>query len=182
MDIRLSVMDRLVAFRLTRGMTTNPILIVTAAASVSSAAVGGLFFAFSAFVMRGLDRTGPIDAITAMRGINAEAERNAPLLVLLFGSALLALTAGIMAAVQWRQGSGYAVAGAAFALVAVVVTIACNVPLNNHLAGLNVTGLSSADVPREWQSYFGTWTAWNHVRTVSPLIGSVLLLVGLRCR
>jgi uncharacterized membrane protein len=91
MDVRLSAMDRLALSRLTADMTTNPVPIVTAAASVSSAAVGGLFYAFSAFVMRGLDRTGPVDAITEMRGINAEAERNAPLLGLLFGSALLAL-------------------------------------------------------------------------------------------
>jgi uncharacterized membrane protein len=53
--------------------------------------------------MHGLDRTGPVDAITAMRGINAEAERNAPLLVSVFGSALLALAAGTIAVVQWRQ-------------------------------------------------------------------------------
>jgi uncharacterized membrane protein len=74
------------------------------------------------------------------------------------------------------------VAGGVFALVAVVVTIACNVPLNNHLAGLDVTGLSAADAQLEWQAYFGPWTAWNHVRTVAPLIGSVLPVVGLRCR
>jgi uncharacterized membrane protein len=183
MDIRLLAMDRLEQSRLTADMTTNPFPIVTAAAAVSSAAAGGLFYAFSAFVMRGLDRTGPVDAITAMRGINAEAETNAPLLALLFGSALLALIAGIIAVVQWRQqGSGYVVAGGGFALVAVVVTIACNVPLNNHLAGLDVTGLSAADAQLEWQAYFGPWTAWNHVRTVAPLIGSVLLVVGLRCR
>jgi uncharacterized membrane protein len=130
-------------------MGTNPFLIVAAAAAVSAAAVGGLYYGFSAFVMRGLDRTGPVDAITAMRGINAEAERNAPLLVLVFRSALLALAAGIIAVVQWRQqGSGYVVAGAVFALVATVVTVACNVPLNNHLAGIEVGGLSAADALR----------------------------------
>src|ERR1700757_1293647 len=108
MDIGLSAMDRLGSGRLTTSMTTNPFLIVTAAASITSAAVGGLFYAFSAFVMRGLDRTGPVDAITAMRGINAEAERNGPLLVLLFGSALLAIVAGVIAVAQWRQpGSGF---------------------------------------------------------------------------
>ena len=116
-------------------------------------------------------------------GINAEAERNAPLLVLVLGSALLALAAGIIAVVQWRQqGSGCVVAGAVFALVPTVVTVACNVPLNNHLAGVEVGGLSAADALREWQAYLGPWTAWNHVRTVAPLIGAVLLLVGVRCR
>jgi uncharacterized membrane protein len=164
-------------------MTTHPFVVVTAAAAVTSAAVGGVFYAFSAFVMRGLDRTGPLTAITAMRGIDAEAERNGPLLLLLVGSALLAVIAGIVAAVQWRQpGSWYVLAGAVLAVAALVVTVAFNVPLNNHLAGLDVNGLSAADALHEWQSYFSTWTAWNHVRTVAPLIGSVLLLVGLGVR
>jgi uncharacterized membrane protein len=73
-------------------------------------------------------------------------------------------------------------ASGVFALVAVVVTIACNVRLSSHLAGVDVTGLSTADAQREWQAYFGPWTTWNHVRTVAPLIGSVLLAVGLRYR
>src|ERR1700745_1296622 len=151
-------------------MTTNPFLIVAAAASVSAAAVGGLYYAFSAFVMRGLDRSGPVNAITAMRGINAEAERNAPLLVLVFGSALLALAAGIIAVIQRRQqGSGYVGAGAVLALVAIVGTVACNVPLNTHLAEVDVGGHSAADALREWHAYLGPWTAWNHVRTVAPL-------------
>jgi uncharacterized membrane protein len=181
-------MDRLGSGRLTAGMTTNPFMIVTAAASITSAAVGGLFYAFSAFVMRGLDRTGPVDAITAMRGINAEAEKNGPLLVLLIGSALLAIATGIFAVVQWRQsGSAFVLAGAVCAVTALVVTVAFNVPLNNHLAAVDVTRSSlstgsPSDALREWQSYLSTWTAWNHVRTVAPLIGSVLLLVGLRGR
>ncbi|MDT5011395.1 MAG: hypothetical protein QOH57_3012 [Mycobacterium sp.] len=176
-------MERLAAVGFTGPMTTNPLLIATTAASITSAAVGGVFYAFSAFVMRGLDRTGPLDAITAMRGINAEAERNAPLLVLLFGSALLALVAGVVAAAQWRQaGSGFVIAGAVCALAAVVVTIAFNVPLNNHLAGVDPTALSLTEAAHEWQSYLSSWTAYNHVRTGAPLLGSVLLLTGLRLR
>ena len=62
-------------------MTTSPVLILATTAAVCSAAVGGLFYAFSTFVMRGLDRTEPTDAITAMRGINAEAQGNAPVLL-----------------------------------------------------------------------------------------------------
>ena len=75
-------------------MITSPVLVLTTAAAIGAAAVGGLFYAFSSFVMRGLDRTGPIAAITAMRGINAEAQANGVFLALFFGSALLALAVG----------------------------------------------------------------------------------------
>jgi uncharacterized membrane protein len=161
-------------------MSTSPYVIATAAAAVTSAAVGGLFYAFSTFVMKGLDRTEPVQAITAMRGLNAEAQTNAPFLALFVGSALLALGAGVAAAVRLTQpGSGCVLAGAALGLVAFVVTMAFNVPLNNRLDALDPNGLSGADALRDWQAYLGPWTTWNHVRTVAPLAGSVLMLIGL---
>ncbi|MDT5312860.1 MAG: hypothetical protein QOE74_1880 [Mycobacterium sp.] len=176
-------MDRLACQRLTEPMTTSPYLIATAAAAVTSAAVGGLFYAFSTFVMKGLDRADPVAAITAMRGINAEAQANTPFLLLFVGSALLALGVGIAAAVKWSQpGAGYVLAGAALGLVAFIVTMAFNVALNNQLDAVDPSGLSATDALREWQTYLNPWTAWNHVRTAAPLLGSALMLVGLRCR
>lgn len=174
-------MDRLKAAGLTEPMTTSPYLIACAATAVSSAAVGGLFYAFSTFVMKGLDRTEPTDAITAMRGINAEAQANAAFLVLFVGSTLLALAVGAIALFRLSQpGTGYVLAGAGLGLVAFVVTMAFNVPLNDRLAAVDPSGLSAADALREWQAYLTPWTAWNHVRTVAPLLGAALILVGLR--
>jgi uncharacterized membrane protein len=69
-----------------------------------------------------------------------------------------------------------------FTILAAVITVAFNVPLNNHLATLNPEGLSVGDAAREWQVYFSTWTAWNHARAVTSFIGAALLLVGLRYR
>jgi uncharacterized membrane protein len=164
-------------------MSTSPFLVLTSAAAIGAAAVGGLFYAFSTFVMRGLDRTDATDAITAMRGINAEAQANAPFLVMFFGSTLLAVAVGVMAALQLRQpGSGYLLAGAISTILAAVITIAFNVPLNNQLDALDLAGLSPGEAVAQWQAYLGPWTAWNHVRTVAPLVGSVLLLTGLRYR
>lgn len=164
-------------------MTTSPVLILATTAAVGSAALGGLFYAFSTFVMRGLDRTGPGDAITAMRGINAEAQGNAPFLALFFGSALLALAVGVVAAARLRQpGGGCLLAGAVLAIVAMVVTVAFNVPLNDRLAELDPATLTATDAAREWQHYLGPWTAWNHVRTVAPLLGAALMLLGVRYR
>jgi uncharacterized membrane protein len=176
-------MDRLVASSLTGLVTSSPHLIATAAAALASATVGGLFYAFSTFVMSGLDRTDPAEAIAAMRGINAEAQVNAPFLMLFVGSALLAIGVGVMAVLRLAQpGSGYVLAGAALGLAAFVVTMAFNVPLNNRLDALDPSGLSAADALREWQAYSTSWTAWNHVRTAAPLLGSALMLLGLRCR
>ncbi|KQY07432.1 hypothetical protein ASD37_15530 [Mycobacterium sp. Root135] len=164
-------------------MSTSPYLIATAAAAVTSAVVGGIFYAFSTFVMSGLDSAEPVEAIAAMRGINAEAQANAPFLVMFLGSAVLALVVGVAAAFRLSQpGAGYVLAGAVLALAAFVVTMAFNVPLNDRLDAVDSAGLSVADATREWRAYLGPWTAWNHVRTAAPLLGSVLMLVGLRGR
>jgi len=164
-------------------MNTSPFVILTAIAALFSAAAGGMMYVFSTFVMRGLDRTGPVDAITAMRGINAEANSNPAFLLGYFGATILALVIGVMALIQLRQpGSWLVLVGTVFATLAAVITMAFNVPLNNHLDTVNPVGLSAADAAREWQAYFSTWTAWNHARTATSFIGAALLLAGLRYR
>lgn len=107
-----------------------------------------------------------------MRGINAEAQANAPFLLMFLGSAVLAVAVGVTAAVQIRQpGSGFVLAGAILAALAAVITMAFNVPLNNQLDAVDVDGLQATDAARTWAAYLGPWTAWNHVRAAGPLIG-----------
>ncbi len=152
---------------------------LTALAAIASAAAGGMMYVFSTFVLRGLNRTGPVDAITAMRGINAAANTDAAFLLAYFGAAVLALAVGVMAALRLDEpGSVWVMVGAVFGVLTAVITIAFNVPLNNDLDGLDPVGLSAADAAREWQAYFTTWTAWNHVRTVMAFIAAVLMLIG----
>jgi uncharacterized membrane protein len=164
-------------------MNTSPFVILTSLAALFSAAAGGMMYVFSTFVMRGLDRTGPVDAITAMRGINAEANSNPAFLLGYFGATILALAVGVFALIQLRQpGSWLVLVGAVFVILGAVITMAFNVPLNNHLDTLNPEGLSMADAAREWQAYFSPWTAWNHARTITSFVGAALLLLGLRYR
>jgi uncharacterized membrane protein len=164
-------------------MNTSPFVILTSLAALFSAAAGGMMYTFSTFVMRGLDRTGPVDAITAMRGINAEANTNPAFLLGYFSATILALVVGVIAVVRLNQpGSWWLLVGAICAILGAVITMAFNVPLNNHLDTVNPDGLSVADAAREWQAYMSTWTAWNHVRTLTSFAGAALLLVGLRYR
>lgn len=157
----------------------SPVVILTTVAAIASAAAAGMMYVFSTFVMRGLDRTGPVDAITAMRGINVEADTNAPFLIAFLGASVLAVAVGVVALVQFgRPGSGWLLAGAIFGVLGAVITIVCNVPLNNHLATVDPTGVSQADAAAEWQSYLSTWTAWNHVRTATAIVAAVLMLIG----
>src|SRR6476619_1550561 len=156
-------------------MNMSPAIVLTSLAAIASAAAAGMMYVFSTFVMRGLDRTGPVTAITVMRGINVDANSDGPFLLAYFGATLLAVAAGVVAVVQIRQpGSGWLLAGAIFGVLGALITIAFNVPLNNHLDTVDPAGLSLADAAREWQAYFSTWTAWNHARTVTSFVGGAL--------
>jgi uncharacterized membrane protein len=162
-------------------MNTNPVVVLTSLAALASAAAGGMMYSFSTFAMRGLDRTGPVVAITAMRGINAEANANPVFLLGFFSATILALVVGVIAVVRLDQpGAWWLLAGAVFAILGAIITMVFNVPLNNHLDTVNPDGLSAADAAREWHAYFTTWTGWNHARTVTSFIGAALMLNGLR--
>ena len=164
-------------------MNMSPFVILTTVAAIASAAAAGMMYVFSTFVMRGLDHTGPVSAITAMRGINVAANASAPFLLVYLGAAVLAAAVGVVAVVQIHQpGSGWLLAGAIFGVLAAIITMAFNVPLNNHLDIVDPATLSVADAAREWQAYFSTWTAWNHARTVPAIVAPVLMLIGARYR
>jgi uncharacterized membrane protein len=164
-------------------MNTSPFVVLTSIAALLSAAAAGMMYVFSTMVMSGLDRTGPVEAITAMRGINAQANASPAFLLPFFGATILALAVGVLAALHLRQpGNWWVLAGAIFAVLGAIITMAFNVPLNNHLDTVNPVGLSAADAAREWHAFSSTWTAWNHARSATSFIGAALMLLGLRYR
>jgi uncharacterized membrane protein len=131
---------------------------------------GGVFFAFSTFVMPALDRLPPAQAIAA---INAKAI-NPWLMILLFGTGLLCVAGIVLALYSSMAGHwNYLMAGAALYIVGcLVVTMACNVPLNHALARIEPTNSSGQD----WVRYRTAWTRWNHVRTIGCVVAAVLIL------
>jgi uncharacterized membrane protein len=154
-------------------MTALDILAVIAA--VGTGLSGGVFLAFSTFVLRALDRLPPDRSIAAMQAINEEAPT--PLFMLaLFGSAVAGIAVGVGAALDLdRPGSPLLLAGAAFALVPAAFTIGYHVPRNNALAAFDP---SAADAAGVWPTWRSAWAAGNHVRAVAPVIGAALLTVG----
>lgn len=131
------------------------------AASVGSALVAGIFFAFSTFILLALDRLPPADAAAAMRAINVTVI-NPLFFAAFFGAAGLA----VAAAFHWEQPT--VLAGAACYLLGTIgVTIAGNVPLNERLARGAV----------DWSGYRRPWGFWNHVRTAAALAAAVLFLI-----
>jgi uncharacterized membrane protein len=148
---------------------TRPWDVLTATATIGSGLLAGVFFAFSAFVMSGLQRLPDPDGTAAMRSINVTAQRP-PLMIALFGVSALCIVMIIRALATWSQpGAAWLLVGAILTIIgALGVTAAINVPLNNRLEAGTVT----------WSRFLAGWDPANHARTVLCLAGCALLLFG----
>lgn len=133
------------------------------------AALGGVFLAFSDFIMRAL---GMVDGgVEAMQSINREVFRIA-FMALFLGMVPVSL---MLAVGGWMHGDALVVLAAlVYLLGGFAVTAAGNVPLNNALAALDA---GSAEGARYWsKTYLPRWTGLNTARTVACLVASALLL------
>ena len=130
---------------------------------VGTGAIGGVFFAFSSFIMEALAELPPAQGVRAMQLINVVV-LNPIFLGVFVGTAILSLGIAAVSLVRWNAaGSGWLLAAAIlYDLGCFGVTMRCNVPRNNRLARL---AAESADAAAYWPVYVREWTRWNHVRT-----------------
>jgi uncharacterized membrane protein len=146
-------------------------------AALGSGLIGGLFFAFSAFVMSALGRLPPAGGISAMQSINV-AVLNPVFFAAFFGTAALSILLAIAAFAGWSGAASlYLLAGSLLYLVGtILVTMVFNVPLNNRLATVSADSAAGTDL---WKRYLSDWTVWNHVRTAASLAAAACFMMAL---
>lgn len=156
---------------------TSPIFLLTFISGLGSAVVAGIFFTFSAFIMRALARLSSAQGITAMQSINV-AVINRWFFAAFFGTAACCLVLAILCFFRSPKPiSIYLLVGSLLYLLGtILVTIIFNVPLNNSLAAVDPT---SADPGHVWTNYVKSWTAWNHVRTTAALAAAASFGIAL---
>jgi uncharacterized membrane protein len=144
--------------------------------ALGSGLIGGVFFAFSTFIMRAFSRLPAGQGAAAMNAIDSTILKSL-FMPIFSGTAFVSLALGVVSLFRLGQsGAILAVAaGALYFTGMFVVTMAFNVPLNNALAAADPA--SVADV---WARYLKDWTLWNHVRTVASLIACGLFIAALR--
>ncbi|ANG96262.1 hypothetical protein Brsp04_00957 [Brucella sp. NBRC 12952] len=137
-----------------------------------SAITGGIFYAFSSFVMAALARIPANAGISAMQSINITVI-NGTFFAVFFGTALLCLAIIALGLMGFGSLSKWTMIGAGIYLIGTIgVTMILNVPLNDQLAVMDANAAASADV---WIAYVRDWTLWNHVRTVAALVAALML-------
>lgn len=158
-------------------MATRLLFIVTLVSALGSGLIGGVFFAFSTFVMKALNALPPSHGIAAMKSINVVVLN--PLFLAVFLITAVGCVALIISSLLgWEKpGAALALGGGILYLVGTfLVTMICNVPRNDALASLDPL---SAEAAQSWADYVRVWTAWNHVRTISAIVASVLMILAL---
>jgi uncharacterized membrane protein len=150
---------------------------LTTMTAVGCGVVGGVFFAFSVFVMKALRRLPPAQGIAAMQSVNTAAPT--PLFMLaLFGTGVACLALAGSALFRMDEPDAvYHLVGGVLYLVVIILTIVYHVPKNDALAVIDPTGSGAAD---HWSRYQTGWTAWNHVRTIAAIAAAGTLTVAAR--
>lgn len=151
---------------------TLNILVILAA--LGCGLVGGIFFAFSTFIMKALKRLLPYQGIESMQAINI-AVINIWFIAAFFGTALVCLVLVISSLLNSGDGSLFLISGGIIYLIGtILITIAANVPKNNKLEKVDSKSVEGSAL---WTDYLKTWTFWNHVRTIAALTASILFIL-----
>ncbi len=153
------------------------LFVLTLLTALGCAMMAGVFFAFSAFVMKALARLPAEQGIAAMQAINVAAVTFA-FMAALFGTALACGGLAVWALFAWDgRFAPYLLAGGALYLVGtILLTIAYHVPRNEALARVEPRG---ADAENHWRRYLSGWTAWNHVRAAATLAAAAVFTIAL---
>lgn len=157
-------------------MTYDWTLYVSLFLTIWSAVVGGVFSAFSEFIMRGLLRAEPAGGIEAMQQINRTVLRTqfvAGIIVI----APMSIAIAVYAANAVDGVAGLALIAAPIVYVPTVffMTIFGNVPMNKRLDRVDYRAPEAAQY---WEVYGRDWTRMNHIRTFGSILTAGLYLVA----
>ncbi|MGQ7848092.1 anthrone oxygenase family protein [Granulosicoccus sp. 3-233] len=136
-------------------------------AAIGAGLMAGVYFAFSAFIMRALDSLDAGQATDAMIAINSVILRSW-FMVLFTGSTLLYAMLSIMALVEVELPGRWLLffTGLIYVSGMFLCTVVFNVPLNERLTGNDNDGRLPSGF---WSHYVDRWTRWNHLRCICSL-------------
>ncbi len=141
-----------------------------------SAVVGGVFSAFSEFIMSALLKTEAAGGIEAMQHINRDVIRTQFVAGILSITLLSVLFALYSLAVF--EGAGLVtliLAASVYVPSVFLTTIFGNVPMNNRLDSLDH---SNAAAHAYWLEYCRKWTRLNHVRSLGSVLTAGLYMTA----
>ncbi len=144
-------------------MLTTLVLLTCIGAGI----IGGVFFAFSTFIMKALAELPASQGAAAMQRINVVV-LNRIFLGVFVGTALLSVGCTVASFFPWTAPRSplLMTGGLLYLMGTFFVTMSLNVPRNERLARLDAQSPQGAEY---WPVYMREWTTWNHVRTAASI-------------
>jgi uncharacterized membrane protein len=151
-------------------------ILLLVSATTGAGLVGGIFFAFSNFVMPALAQQPDTNGARAMQSINVTV-LNPLFFAVFFGTGFVALVVALATPLTWSApGAVLSLIAAALYLFGTLgVTMVFNVPLNDRLASAD----PNSRLSETWGHYLRAWTWWNHVRTIAALLAAALFALAI---
>jgi uncharacterized membrane protein len=151
---------------------------ITLFATIGAGLMAGLFFVFSDFLMRVLDRRPPREAIATMQSIN-ELIVNPLFLLFLVGTALagLFLAGYSLLSLDGPERTWLVAGGLTYVLGAIILTGAYHIPRNDALDKVDP---NSADAAAKWSNYLSEWLPVHHLRTLATVVSMACFVMAIR--
>ncbi|MER8105939.1 anthrone oxygenase family protein [Kitasatospora sp. NPDC094016] len=147
---------------------------VLAGATIAMGLMAGLFFAFDVSVMPGLAAGDDRTYVTAMQHINSSIENGMFGLVFVGAFAATGVAAWLQHKAGRRRAALWAAGATVLYVVALMVTMGVNIPLNNELAAAGDPS-QIHDFAGVRAKFEGTWVAANMLRTLLCTAGLAAL-------
>jgi uncharacterized membrane protein len=161
-------------------MTTTIITGLLWFAALGCGVIGGVYFAFSAFIMTSLSRVDHSKGIAVMTAINSDILKSV-FMPLFIGTTFASVALTTMATFRWGEPGSVAICwgGTVYVIGMFLVTIVGNVPLNTALAVVSPSGVEAKLI---WESYLKNWVFWNSLRMIASLAATALFIGAISVR
>lgn len=143
---------------------------------LTSGLMAGLFYSYSVSVNPGLKNLSDPDYLKAMQSINAAILN--PVFLMCFSGLLLLFPVSCYQAYAAKLPLAHLLTAAAVSYIVGVfgLTMACNVPLNNHLANSDLSNMTGEEMTTLRKTFEGPWNRFHAFRTLAALLSFGLTL------
>lgn len=155
----------------------NASSIILAIATVFSALIAGLFFAWSCSVMVGFARLKDREFVAAMQACN-RAIQNPVFFASFFGAPIFLIVSTVFHYSQPNRFWLLLSATVIFLVGTFGVTVIGNVPLNNQLDRFDLKSATDEEISLQRANFESRWNNLNTIRTVSSLITIILMVIA----
>lgn len=167
------------------GIPDTIFFLAVLAGTIGSGLTAGLYFTFSDFVMKSLDRLPGEQSVLAFNSINETVQPlsgrgNSLLIPILVLTAVISVILLVILLFQGQEsGSLFLISGSSMYLFSFIITVVYHIPRNNRLLVV-FKEQNMHQAKQWWEQEAGGWTFWNSLRGCAALSASVLFILALR--